>query len=77
VVEARMDASAAFRRGNEAIAGALRLANGEGITIDFICECTDTACFGRVPLTLTEYREIRATDLAVTLPGHVTSGRLR
>ena len=65
-----MELDAAFRRGNEAIADAARRAAADEGDIDFICECADAQCFGRVPLTLNGYERIRRDGGSVTLPDH-------
>jgi hypothetical protein len=65
-----MELHAAFRRGNEAIAEAARRVRlGDG-NIEFICECADADCLGRVPLTLSDYERIRRNGGSVTLPDH-------
>jgi hypothetical protein len=67
-----VNASEAFRRGNEAIAENARRA-GLGVgRIDFICECSDPDCLARVPLDLNDYERTREADKAVALPGHDT-----
>jgi hypothetical protein len=38
--------------------------------IPFVCECDDSACFGRVQLTRSEYDLLRTRGLTVRLPGH-------
>ena len=61
---------AAFRRGNEAIAHAARQAGLDEREIDFICECLDIECLGRVPLTLKDYERTRESGGAITLADH-------
>lgn len=46
-----------FRAGNEALERAAASRDG---AIPFICECSDEACFARVPLARAEYEEVRA-----------------
>lgn len=69
-----MDVHAAFRRGNEAIAEAARGIGPDDVKIDFICECADSECFGRVPLTLKDYERIRRDGGSVALADHAVSG---
>jgi hypothetical protein len=62
---------ALFRAVNERI----RDVSGEldpSVTIEFICECSRQDCMSPIPLTLTEYAEVRSesTWFAV-VPGHV------
>jgi hypothetical protein len=38
--------------------------------IPFVCECDDSACFGRVQLMRSEYDLLRTRGLTVRLPGH-------
>jgi hypothetical protein len=58
----------AFRRGNEAIAEVARRRNAREAEIDFVCECADSECFGRVPLTLADYELTRSRGERVRLP---------
>jgi hypothetical protein len=60
-----------FRRANERLESVLeeRLA-GAG-SVPFLCECADSACMGRVELTLDDYRDVRTNPHRfVMLPGH-------
>ena len=68
-----MSTHAAFRRGNDAIAHAARRAGVYDRKIDFICECLDIECLGRVPLTLKDYERIREYGQPVTLLDHVAT----
>jgi hypothetical protein len=44
---------------------------GESRTFDFLCECGDSSCAQRVPVTLTKYEELRGSPLRfVVVPGH-------
>jgi hypothetical protein len=46
-------------------------AGGEARTFDFLCECGDSACARRVPVTLPEYEELRSSPLRfLVVPGH-------
>jgi len=65
-----VNASEAFRRGNEAIAENAQRAGLDVGQIDFICECSDPDCLARVPLELSDYERIREAGRAVALPGH-------
>jgi hypothetical protein len=38
--------------------------------IPFVCECDDSACFGRVQLMRSEYDLLRTRGLSVRLPAH-------
>jgi hypothetical protein len=67
-----VDETAAFRRGNEAIAEAARRAGVGDVEVDFICECADMECLARVPLDLGAYERIRANGGAVALADHDT-----
>jgi hypothetical protein len=69
-----VEVHAAFRRGNEAIAEAARGLGLGDVKIDFICECVDSECFGRVRLTLNDYERIRRDGGSVTLADHAVSG---
>ena len=68
-----MATQAVFRRGNDAIAHAARRVGVHGRKIEFICECLDLDCLGRVPLTLEDYERIRESGRAITLPDHAAS----
>jgi hypothetical protein len=70
-----VELEAAYRRGNDAIADALRRAGLDHVEVDFVCECADAACLARVPLTLKDYERIRGEGGPVTLPDHAVSGR--
>ena len=40
-------------------------------TFDFLCECGDSACAQRVPVTLPKYEELRGSALQfLVVPGH-------
>jgi hypothetical protein len=65
-----VDASAAFRRGNEAVAQVARRANVSDVKADFFCECADPDCLGRVPLDLRSFERMRAEGTSVTVPDH-------
>lgn len=66
-----MGLDGAYIRGNDAIAVAAERAGVADGLVDFVCECDDDECLVRVPLTLWQYREIRAdAGPAVVAPGH-------
>ena len=65
-----MEAEAAFRRGNDAIADAARRVALGDTSVDFICECADPQCFARVHLTLVEYDRLRNDGRSVAIQGH-------
>lgn len=44
---------------------------GEDRAFDFLCECGDSACAQRVPVTLMKYEALRSSPLRfVVVPGH-------
>jgi len=60
-----------FREINDRLETDARSLLGDGETIDFVCECGKFDCALSVPLTLSEYRAVRADDrLFAVLPGH-------
>jgi hypothetical protein len=69
--EARLaDNQALFRMANERLEERVE-EYGSGDSIPFLCECADVTCLGRIDLTLSAYREVRATPSRfVILPGH-------
>lgn len=58
-----------FVRANERMRAALSWLRSDA-EIPFVCECDDSACFGRVQLTRSEYDLLRTRRLTVRLPGH-------
>ena len=63
-----------FRSANESIAAKARELGMES-PIPFLCECSDSRCLGRVPLSLAEYEEARAAPKRyVTMAGHEVDG---
>jgi hypothetical protein len=63
-----------FRKANEKIAAKARELNMES-PIPFLCECSDTRCLGRVPLSIEEYDEARvAPQRYLTIAGHEVEG---
>ena len=61
---------ALFREVNENIVGLARDLGGTAV-YDFICECANSDCYERVPLTLAEYDGIRGDGTHFLLaPGH-------
>lgn len=45
------------------------------VRTDYLCECDDTQCMDTVPLTFSEYQQIRANpDHYVVTPGHEGTG---
>jgi hypothetical protein len=63
-----------FRKANESIAAKARELNMEA-PIPFLCECSDTRCLGRVPLSIEEYDEARAAPQRyLTIAGHEVEG---
>jgi hypothetical protein len=63
-----------FRGANERIAEKGREL-GWRLPVPFICECSDHRCFGRVELSLAEYRDIRShPHRYLTLPSHEVAG---
>ena len=59
-----------FRAGNEAIAATVERHGGTSQRLDFLCECFDTSCLGRIQLTPAAYEELTAGDRYVVLAGH-------
>ena len=63
-----------FRKANESIAAKARELRMES-PIPFLCECSDTRCLGRVPLSIEEYDEARAAPQRyLTMAGHEVEG---
>lgn len=62
-----------FVRANERMRAALSWLRADA-QIPFVCECDDSACFGRVQLTRSEYDLLRSRGLPVRLPGHGADG---
>ena len=63
-----------FRKANERIADKAREIDMAS-PIPFLCECSDTRCLGRVPLSLEEYDEARAAPQRyLTIAGHEVEG---
>ena len=59
-----------FRSANERIAEKGREL-GWRFPVPFLCECSEQRCFGRVELTLEEYKRVRShPQRYLTLPGH-------
>ena len=69
-----MEIENVFRNANDRIAGkAAELAWHD--PIPFLCECSDSHCFGRLELTLDEYGSVRAhSEQYLMKPGHQLSG---
>lgn len=64
---------ALFRDLNEEVGAVAHAfsAGGETRTFDFLCECGDSSCAHRVPITLAAYEELRGHPLRfAVLPGH-------
>ena len=73
-----------FRRSNEKVSDDLRelaamhietghtdLVHDEDMTLQFKCECSDENCTIRIPMSLSEYKEIHASrDAFTVIPGH-------
>lgn len=58
---------ALFREVNERI----EMVAADNATVEFVCECSDTACIDAVELTLPEYERVRANSIwFVIRPGH-------
>jgi hypothetical protein len=78
-VETRIGKNEAiFREVNERIQELNRggLAFDPHDTTDFVCECSDEACFTAIPLTLAEYEHVRSHPARfVVAPGHVAKPR--
>jgi hypothetical protein len=63
-----------FRKANERIAAKAREIGMES-PIPFLCECSDTSCLGRIPLSIEEYEEARAAPQRyLTMAGHEVEG---
>jgi hypothetical protein len=63
-----------FRSANESIAAKAREIGME-LPIPFLCECSDTRCLGRIPLSIEEYDEARAAPQRyLTMAGHEVEG---
>ena len=63
-----------FRKANERIAAKARELGMES-PIPFLCECSDTRCLGRVPLSIEAYGEARAAPQRyLTITGHEVEG---
>jgi hypothetical protein len=61
-----------YRQANDGTAlGAGEL--GDGATMSAYCECRD-GCASTIPLTVAEYRRVRAIGAFVVLPGHAGAG---
>jgi hypothetical protein len=58
-----------FVRANERMRDSLSWLRADA-KIPFVCECDESACFGRVQLTRSEYDLLRTRGLTVRLPGH-------
>jgi hypothetical protein len=58
-----------FVRANERMRASLSWLRADA-EIPFVCECDDSACFGRVQLTRSDYDLLRTRELTVRLPGH-------
>lgn len=61
-----------FRSANELLARAAeRFASRSAAEIPFLCECADDLCLGRVELTSSSYKEVRAhPNRFVIIAGH-------
>jgi hypothetical protein len=60
-----------FRHANERLGEVLTEANVDGNVVDFLCECADEYCLGRIPLTLVDYDAAHLlSDSYVILSGH-------
>ena len=59
-----------FRAGNEAIVAVVAKHGGTSQPLDFLCECFDTSCLGRIRLTPDAYDELTQDDRYVVLTGH-------
>jgi hypothetical protein len=63
-----------FRKANERIAAKARELDMDS-PIPFLCECSDTRCLGRIPLSIEEYDEARAAPQRyLTIAGHEVEG---
>ena len=68
-LERRATTEALFRDVNERIAESTE--RFEGNRTEFVCECSDAACTHRVPVSLSEYEEVRDEPTTfLVLPGH-------
>ena len=60
-----------FRYANERLGQVLTEANVDGNVVDFLCECADEHCLGRIPLTLVDYEAAHLlSDSYTILSGH-------
>jgi len=60
-----------FRSVNERIEQLASPQAHDGHVFEFLCECSNLDCTLRLPLTIAEYEEIRATPTVfVVAPGH-------
>ena len=67
----------AFRTGNELIEKSVSFDDYEGV-IPFLCECPDTSCLGRVPVTMEGFARIRDQPMHyLVLPEHIDQERER
>jgi hypothetical protein len=58
-----------FARANEQICASAEKYDFQD-RVPFLCECSDVTCTSSVRLLLTNYREARACDAFLLLPGH-------
>ncbi len=66
-----------FRTGNELIERSVAAGSYEGV-LHFLCECRDTSCFGRVPVTVGGFARIRDKPMHyLVLPDHIDKERER
>jgi hypothetical protein len=64
---------ALFRSVNEQIEKLGSVEPGSHHRIAFVCECSDGGCSQQIPLTLSEYEEVRSESRWFAIaPGHVT-----
>jgi hypothetical protein len=62
-----------FREVNERI-DELAERTSKAALLDFVCECGQPECTGKIPMTADEYEAVRRDgQLFVTLPGHYTT----
>ncbi len=65
----------AFRAGNELIEKSASTCRYEGV-LPFLCECPDTNCLGRVPVTIANFARIREQPQHyLVLPDHINKER--
>jgi hypothetical protein len=63
---------ATMRAVNEQLEGVAEKLGAVSATPLFVCECANTNCVQRVPLSISEYEAVRAhPNRFVVLPGHV------